>query len=258
MGLFSYLDSLYSFFKGFTLFKALQGLSFRLKGSPDGYPFPPSSLIHLIIGVRWKADYWESGKRLKHMMEIILESHGIILGELRDILDFGCGCGRIIRHFKDLKEANLYGTDYNLRLVEWCRQNLSFARFNVNQLKPPLPYKNESFDLVYARSVFTHLPEKLQVNWMTEIYRILKPGGVILLTTHGYQYQDALDQNEKVLFNRGELIVHYAERAGENICAALHPYEYVRDVLAEKFELLDFIPGKAGPYSEQDTYLLKK
>ncbi len=41
----------------------------------------------------------------------------------------------------------------------WCKSNLRFAEFRVNTLAGELPYKAETFDFIYAFSVFTHLSE---------------------------------------------------------------------------------------------------
>ena len=115
----------------------------------------------------------------------ILAKNGIELEQFRAILDFGCGCGRIIRNFRDLEGPRLFGTDYNPKLANWCRSNLPFAEFGVNGLAPPLKYEDGSFDFIYAFSVFTHLSEKLQTEWLAELNRVMSPGGYLLFTTLG-------------------------------------------------------------------------
>ena len=67
----------------------------------------------------------------------------------------------------------------------WCASNLPFGRFEVNGLEPPLPFEDNSFDLFYSLSIFTHLDEPLQQPWFDEMVRVVEPGGVFLLTFHG-------------------------------------------------------------------------
>jgi len=71
----------------------------------------------------------------------------------------------------------VHGSDYNPRLVRWCRESLPFADFRVNGLQPPLPYADGELEFVYAISIFTHLTEALQDAWLQELARVLAPGG---------------------------------------------------------------------------------
>ena len=73
------------------------------------------------------------------------------------ILDFGCGVGRVTRHFRSTCQAQLFGTDINESLINWCQQNLKFGQFQVNPLTGKLAYEDQQFDMIYALSVFTHL-----------------------------------------------------------------------------------------------------
>jgi SAM-dependent methyltransferase len=50
---------------------------------------------------------------------------------------------------------------------------------------PPLPYENASFDYIYSISVFTHFDKTSFVCWGEELSRVLRPGGLALLTLHG-------------------------------------------------------------------------
>ena len=100
------------------------------------------------------------------------------------ILDFGCGCGRVLRHFQDVPDyCHLYGTDIDGKAISWCQKNIRFATFCKNEPLPPLIYPAGTFDLVFAISVFTHLDEDYQLAWLKELQRITKPNAVLILTT---------------------------------------------------------------------------
>jgi SAM-dependent methyltransferase len=233
--------------------------------APDGRPFPPPELHVLVSGNKDLDDaaFWSIGKSCSDLITRILREHQIDLEECRAILDFGCGCGRIIRHFHELKRAEVYGTDYNPRLIDWCRRNLPFARFEVNRLYPPLIYRDAAFDFVYAFSVFTHLPEDLQVAWLAELSRVLAPGGHVLMTTQGAAYaHEYLDPPEQNRFETGHLVVLNEARAGKNECLVYHPESYVTGTLVKGLQVLDFIPGEVVDRRRQliaqDAYLLRK
>src|SRR4051812_20057873 len=114
------------------------------------------------------------------------------LDDVQSVLDFGCGCGRVTRWFEGFEGA-VAGSDVSRPAIEWCRGNLGFASFEVNGLAPPLAFDDASFDVVYALSVFTHLTEELQLAWRDEVRRVLRPGGLFLLTTHGRSYVPRLE-----------------------------------------------------------------
>ena len=157
-----------------------------------------------------------------------------------------------------MRGPEIHGTDYNPRLIEWCRQNLPFAQYGINTLYPPLAYADQKFDFVYAISVFTHMSEELQGVWMQELARILKPGGYLLLTTHGTSYRERLTTPELEGFDAGCLVVRYEEASGMNLCSAYHPESYVRDQMATGYSVCDFVPAGTQEVICQDIYLMRK
>ncbi len=177
---------------------------------------------------------------------------------MKAALDFGCGCGRVLRHFPKLglKDLSLYGSDYNAFLIDWCRQNLPFARFEVNNLKPPLKYPNALFDFVYAISVFTHLTEPLQFEWLDEMARIIKPGGCLALTVHGSAFLIDLDEDQQRRFRSGQLVIKFPENAGKNSCGAYHPVQYIREKFTYAFDILEI--AEQTNLRWQDFYLLRR
>ncbi len=220
----------------------------------DGLPVPPSNLIVLVGGRTNAVLFMEGGKLVLNSILETLARHGVGADKLQRVLDFGCGCGRVVRYWKDYPATKIYGSDYNPKLVEWCAANLPFGDFGINELAPPLKYQDGFFDLVYAFSVFTHLPEALSEDWIKELQRVLKPGGHALLTTHGEPFVPDLDPNEVVDFRAGKMIVKYASVAGTNLCAAFHPEAYIRKHWAQYFEVVEILSGKA----KQDFVLLRK
>src|SRR6185503_13183891 len=157
-----------------------------------------------------------------------------------------------------LTNVRLCGSDYNPALIEWCSTNLPFAEFTANGLEPGLDYPDATFDLVYAFAVFIHLDARLQRAWVSEMKRVLAPGGLLLLTLQGYGHLEALNPDEREAFLAGRLVVRQAERAGENFCLASFPEAYVREELGGgDLDLLDFVPGGA-PELKQDVALFVK
>lgn len=229
----------------------------RAEGAPDKLPLPPPHLVYLVAGHFDLVEYYETGKYHAELLRRVLDANGFDIARFRSLLDFGCGCGRVIRHWHSLgADVDLHGSDYNRRLAEWCREAFPFAQFAVNGLAPPLRYATGAFEFVYAISVFTHLTESLQQAWIRELERVLAPGGVLLITTKGSSRIDVLSEEERARFEGGELVVTASRYAGRNLCAAFHPERYVRERLAGGLRVLDFEPAGGGMQS-QDVFLLQ-
>jgi SAM-dependent methyltransferase len=230
----------------------------RRAGAPDGLPLPPGRLILQVAGtpdVEW---YLQGGALAAESIREALARHGRSLEELGAVLDFGCGCGRVVRHWAGLPAVAVHGCDVNPGLVAWCRRRLPFATFRLSGMSPPLPYADGAYGLVYALSVFTHLPAEAQQPWIRELRRVLRPGGYLLLSVHGRRYLPELAPHERQRFERGELVVRHGEAAGSNLCGAYHPEAYVRRVLAEGLSVLEVMGEGARGNPHQDLVVLQK
>lgn len=224
----------------------------------DGAPVPPAYLRILVSGSLDRATYLDLGRAAADSIRETLIRNGLSPEQFRTVLDFGCGVGRVIRHWPAMSSAKLHGTDYNPRMIDWNREHLRFARFDLNQAVPPLRYGDGSFDFIYALSVLTHLPETLQHAWMRELWRVLEPGGCLLITTHGDHHLDQLEPLQQQRFRAGEMVVKNESVAGSNFCNAFHPQSWVRSHLVDGFTVVDFIAAGASGNPGQDIYLLKK
>jgi SAM-dependent methyltransferase len=185
----------YSWFKSlFDYYKALReaGTSVFFHSTEigaDGLRIPDPLLLVSTTGTDDIETYLESGRLAKASIIRALAAHGYDIATMDCILDFGCGCGRVLRHWRALANTKVYATDVDTRAVKWCRENLSFADITACHPEPPLSYDSEFFQLMYALSVLTHLSEPSQKAWLREWHRILRPGGILLFSLHGEYYR---------------------------------------------------------------------
>lgn len=125
-----------------------------------------------------------------------------------DILEIGCGIGRDAMWLSQLINSGSYtGIDIISESIDWCNQNVSknhpnfsFVHFDVeDSLHNPMgtsevrnfsfPKEDGSIDRVFAFSVFTHMYADQIAHYLTEIARVLRPGGQAYLTIFLYDEQ---------------------------------------------------------------------
>jgi len=171
----------------------------------EGVEFPrfPSSSVQL--GFNGAAD--EEGMYRAHALwryaEGYSRSFGSPLHRDSKVLDIGCGWGRITRTFaRDVSPENIYGVDIDPTAVALCQCLGVPGQFKVTQPGAPLPFPDNTFDVITANSVFTHLPESVTVALLTEMRRVTKEGGVVVFTVEDESFFDYLDIPD--IQNKGE------------------------------------------------------
>jgi SAM-dependent methyltransferase len=240
-----------------------QGVRERsLLPSLDARPIPPPFLRYRVDGSTDLGHFLTVGQRIVADMDAALKTIGRDFASFRDILDFGCGCGRVLLWLRDRVKAlhRLHGTDIDSGAIRWCRTHLGFGKFTTNQGRPPLGLPDDSFDFVYAISVFTHLDVHYQRAWLEELARVTRPGGVVLVTVHGPSCAGRLDsQHQRRLLADGFLFSEADSTRGffpRWYQASYQTPQNVREVFGRSFEVLAQIPQGLSGY--QDIVLLQK
>ncbi|MET0362623.1 MAG: class I SAM-dependent methyltransferase [Sphingobium sp.] len=224
---------------------------------PD-FAVPPADLAFDAYNkVDWE-DYHDLGLRHASLFADLIARHCPQAADF-SVLEWGCGPGRLIRHLPALLADHgprMVGTDYNPATIRWCGDNLPGIHFALNDLAPPLPFADDSFDATYNFSVFTHLSAEMHTAWTRELYRVLKPGGLMIATTHGDHYRYLLTQKaERDAYDRGEIVTQKRFEEGKKWYFAVHPPHYVRTHLLRDFERVEQIvpPPEAG--MTQDVWI---
>jgi SAM-dependent methyltransferase len=143
-------------------------------------------------------------------------------------LDFGCSSGRVVRVLAAAyPEMDWFGCDPLAAAIEWASANLPGIGFLPSPEHPPLAYDDGSFDLVFAISIWSHFGESAALDWLAEMRRVLRPGGRLLLTTHGphsiahasahgLRQPEQLEEIEKALYRNGFWFVNEFGSEGDH------------------------------------------
>jgi SAM-dependent methyltransferase len=103
------------------------------------------------------------------------------------VLDFGCSSGRVVRVLAAAFPAvEWHGCDPNEAATAWAAGHIPGVEFALSPQAPPLAYEDGCFRSVFAISVWSHFGEPLALRWLDEMHRVLRPGGALLMTTHGW------------------------------------------------------------------------
>jgi len=120
------------------------------------------------------------------------------LSENPRILDYGCGWGRITRLLAILSDdENIYGVDVDNRLISSAKKFAASLTFSEIQSMGTLPFGDDGFDLIFATSVFSHLSEKSAISTLSELIRVLKPNGKLIISVLELNEMKKFYSNEK-------------------------------------------------------------
>ncbi|MBM3273020.1 class I SAM-dependent methyltransferase, partial [Candidatus Kaiserbacteria bacterium] len=127
---------------------------------------------------------WCKGPHTRHVRqkEGIWKIASVLAGDIRSkqVLDAGCGDGwytaRIAR-----TGARVKGIDYSERAVRFAQAIVDTAEFATGSLSA-LPYPDHSFDVVFSFQVLEHIPPDELPKAISEIARVTKPDGKIIVS----------------------------------------------------------------------------
>ncbi len=172
-------------------------------------------------------------------------------------LDYGCGSGRLARHLAALSEVEeLCGVDVDGDAIAWCSAHLP-GLYLVIPERPPTGLPAGHFDVVCAVSVFTHLDEKRQLEWLAELHRALRPGGLLIASTHApeltYMRPDLSREQLTFLSRRGFL---FAPGHGEfNDDGTFHTRQYLMETWGRLFGLLHYEDYGLNGYQDLSVWI---
>jgi len=219
---------------------------------PSSAPLPPPEFVFRVGGTTEDAyaEFDAVGRAQKQAVLELLPAGWSFEG--KRALDFGCGTGRLLRQFlPEAQSAEFVGCDVDPEMIAWVERNLCppIAAAVATEEEPPLPFPDDHFDFAIAVSVFTHITVHW-AEWILELHRVLKPGGILVVTVLGEAMSKELtpvpwdeDATGMNCFGFGPQVWRFAH--------VLHSEWWIRTHWGRAFEILDFRPDGFGTESGQ-------
>ena len=219
---------------------------------------PPKHLQVRIVG-GYREDFMRDGEELADDIERSLARFGVTLRSFPALLDFGCGCGRLLTAVarRLLPDQRLFGGDIDSEAIAWCQaQYARFATVSTLPTRPPTAFADGQFALVYGISVFTHLPETMQFEWLSELRRITRPGAYLVLSVHGKNHFHHFPAHELERDGFSYADLGHTDGLPTFYRAAAHTPSYIRRRWADYFDVLDVV--ELGVHGRQDAVVCRR
>lgn len=178
-----------------------------------GFPFPqfrklPPNHLRVRVGVGTQlvnnhAHHLEIGSHF--WLECFAKGY---LTAAADIVEIGCGCGRIATHLNaDYFSGTYLGIDIDPEMIEYCRSHFPSSQFTfalsphtsstyhslARSAQKPLSFslaEPESKDFIYSTSLFTHLLEEQVTFYLRQSFRALRHGGMVVMSFFCIEHVD--------------------------------------------------------------------
>lgn len=183
---------------------------------------------------RWQEqEFFAAGEREIETVLAYLRSLNLAIDWNRPALDFGCGAGRLTRALAS-RSSECWGVDISPTMIEKARalnHDQPRCKFHLNQQTDLRTFADWTFGFVYSSLVLQHIHPKFLRGYLTELVRVLRPGGVLVFqmadhfnasVIHKLRLKIALRRRWQELKTRDKatILMHYL------------PEQHVRQILA--------------------------
>lgn len=174
------------------------------------------------------------------------------------ILDFGSGYGRVSRFIPQVwPSSEVWVSEVKTEAMEFQENKLGFKVIKHNQ--NPESFHAETFDLILALSVFSHLPESSFRGWVDVLIAHLAPGGKLIFSFNALKKPHKRGETFRYLPNSEDL--HFPHISNANLDSEEYGHAFIsRDLIiaiAESADIeLSFLDNRLSP--QQETVLISR
>ena len=128
------------------------------------------------------------------------------------ILDAGCGTGFNLGYYSNAPSRDVYGLDIADSALDHVRRRgyRKIAQASIAEI----PFRSETFDLVFSFEVVTQTPREMHDSELREMRRVLKPGGHLFIRVPAFMWLWSSHDDElevRYRYTRDELVKRLAD-----------------------------------------------
>ncbi|MCC7126517.1 MAG: class I SAM-dependent methyltransferase [Acidobacteria bacterium] len=230
----------------------------------ERFPVPEGARIKRVHGAPDEAAFrivgYSNFRKIARVLDHVVQRP---LSSFSHVLDWGCGSGRLLRYLLSVEGLRITGADIDDDNLAWCREHLPATNYVHLPLHPPSALPDAAFDLAIGLSIFTHLTESVQFEWLGELRRVTRPGAILLMSIHGptvhamtqsVPFCDLVEQRGIVDSDSHDLDDVLEDKTYYR--TTQHSHAYVRREWSRYFEVLDILPACIG--NVQDLVVLRR
>ncbi len=100
------------------------------------------------------------------------------------ILEFASGYGCVTRHLAMHRDYKVTPCDIHPAAIAFIAERMGLLPL-PSAHKPEKFISTKSYDVVFALSFFSHMPDATWARWLAALFKAVEPGGLLIFTTHG-------------------------------------------------------------------------
>ena len=202
--------------------------------------------------------YFADGNNSAENFSMIVREISNLTAEQK-ILEFASGYGCVSRHLKKYLDCDIISCDIHEEAIEFIRKALGQKAILSHSVPENLNIHDNSFDVVFCLSFFSHVPESTWFRWLSKLYSVVNSQGTLVFTTHGYQSKRFF--NNPVLSKEGYWFLASSEQKdiptseyGQTIVSPAYVFKHIKNLPFNP--LVQFKEGLW--WGHQDLWIVRK
>jgi SAM-dependent methyltransferase len=208
--------------------------------------------------------YFSDGRKSAEKFESLVTEYLWIRERPIQLLEFASGFGCVSRHLVRSPTLHVTACDIHQKAIDFLRKRIGVEAV-LSRSQPRDFVLGRKYDVCFALSFLSHVPESAWGSWLHRLYDLVNPGGLLIFTTHGYRSRRFFGSPS--LNRDGYWFIGSSEQKD------LSTAEYGQTVVTpgyvlNQIHLMNQIPNRARAdlvfmqegfwWAHQDTYVLRK